>query len=883
MLKCDFDSNNYTNIYEIAEKRFNQKPSNSYFINNLRRNILNLPSNYKIKIIKLSDKCYEEKYKKNIQEIYFKADVERFFQDWIFKSDLIKELRELVSNHTIYKYYKKLNLVEVNMGNKLDVFILKTDAEKLKSTIDIVKTDGRNWGMRTYNFEQYKERLGYLSFKEVMDKLKCTSETVRKLIKENSLGVADEYGERQLFNEKEVDIIQNIQVHLTEHYTKNYYSSKQIQEKYNNSFAHYVQGGEDKVRRKIDKVNPPTLLISYYGVQMKLYKKDQIDSLWRDYKLYRDMNSVSIEDPFQDFLYKVEHVLHVKFTKRQYNTKQLWYQFVERFFIKTRISDKSRIVFETNQFARCTELIFEVFDREIYSYSEKDINQKFLNDTLQIRRSYQRYFYRFLKQIIDTFSLKKLPFPYKISRLNNPRDFKRIKETTTGIYSLEEYQALYNHSNRVAYHKKKAINDVKRLVTTKDYTKYMNYDSCWLYILIQLTNNWRHGTILSQIPRVDLSATSITSLEWLEENEPSKEDANNLIYQIGRYVTKINKTGVSGEDVFNIGDPLKIAFATAVSICEFRRRETFDSSLTLIELSSHLVQRYNPHKEFFKDFISNFKFENKKMNRTVSTLIWSVLRHMGEGIKEAQVSRMHLRDTTTINHYIKLSDSQVKNLVDELFARSQFGFVTQALTNIILEGETDKSAETENMLEVNKNFGDVVKIEATAGLINRISSQKGDVIKYLNQFNLKEIYNIFYQVNIGILPSKKRYYQCLYSECKYEDADEMPECNSCAASIINIYALENIMDNYIFMIEKIALEFENASIGEKHKLANQFFLLHSIVTQARKKFGREAVDGFVEGGTAGIKLLGNKLANKNLKLFITQGVLQGDENGEKKS
>src|SRR5699024_12041022 len=114
-----------------------------------------------------------------------------------------------------------------------------------------------------------------------------------------------------------------------------------------------------------------------------------------------------------------------------------------------------------------------------------------------------------------------------------------------------------------------------------------------------------------------------------------------------------------------------------MSICEFRRRSTMDSSLTLIDLSGHLVTKYNPHKEFFVDFIDDFKFENRKMNRTLSTLIWSVLRHMGKGVKESQVSRSHLQDQTTITHYIKLSNEQVKNHVDELYERNQFGFVTQ--------------------------------------------------------------------------------------------------------------------------------------------------------------------------------------------------------------
>lgn len=478
--------------------------------------------------------------------------------------------------------------------------------------------------------------------------------------------------------------------------------------------------------------------------------------------------------------------------------------------------------------------------------------------------------------MLKSFAFEGIPLPFNIDELNDPRDFKKIKEVATDMYSLEEYHEIYNHVNRVVIHKEKAIKDAMSLIQTMDYTKYKRYDSCWLYIIIQLTNNWRHSTVISQIPRIDLSSTSIESLEWLKVNEPSIQDANAIVYQIGRCVTKINKTDVSAEGIFTIGEPLKIAFATAISICEFRRRATLDSSATLIDLSGHLIKAYNPHKEFFVDFIKDFKFENRKMNRTLTTLIWSVLRHMGNGLKEAQTSRSHVQDQTTINHYIKLSDKQVKNLVDELFERNQFGFVTQTLTNILFGPETNKSIETERMLDVNKYFGNVFKIEATAGLINRIQTERNQVLKYLEEFDLEGLRDLFYQSLTGSLPSKQRYHQCIYSECKYENEyGERPSCDTCAASMVNVYALENIMDNYIFMMEKISMEFDSATIGEKQKLANQFFLLHNVVDQARNRFGREVVDGFVEGKTERIKDLGLDLSTKRLKEFRTSGILGG--------
>ncbi|MBG9578546.1 hypothetical protein ABE42_04750, partial [Bacillus thuringiensis] len=59
-------------------------------------------------------------------------------------------------------------------------------------------------------------------------------------------------------------------------------------------------------------------------------------------------------------------------------------------------------------------------------------------------------------------------------------------------------------------HKLTAIHDVEFFLKG---SKHCNYDSYWLYILIQLTNNWRHAIVVTQIPEIYLSTTSITDLD----------------------------------------------------------------------------------------------------------------------------------------------------------------------------------------------------------------------------------------------------------------------------------------------------------------------------------------------------------------------------------
>ncbi|MGA5776048.1 DNA-binding protein [Bacillus bombysepticus] len=863
--ETNFKIKQYISIYELTQGKMGKSLTAPEFIDSIRDSIDKLP----IGMIKRKNIDYYDPFSgRLVKDVYMREDVESFFLHHIHKSNFLRELREGFGSQNISYFYKKLNITEFRLGNKTNIFISDQDAERLKILCKVFSEKGRYEAAKVYG-----SFFGNITLDEAGEILKLGSINFKKLIKSGEIVAVCTFDRIKLVSEETVMKLFVEQMNLLEKFNEKYYTLFQIKEKYGDSFAHYIIGDVDKIRRPITKINIPNLLLGYMNYQArKVYVKEEIESLWLDYKFYWQLNSVSFEDPFEDFIYKIEGILELTYKNSQINTKDFWYQYVKSFLYKTKMS-KQRISFQVNQFVRNTCMIFEIFEFEIYSYSASEINQKFLNSNSDINRSFQRDFYSFLKYMINSFVVNGLPLPFNIEDINDPRTYNNIKEVDVGMYSLDEYHKLYEYINQVEFHKKKAIKDVKKLLSTMDRTKYKKYDSCWVYILIQLTNNWRHSTIVTQVPRIDLSNTKIESLDWLLENDISLEDANSIIFQIGRFVTKINKTNVSAEGIFNIGEPLKIAFATAISICEFRVRATCENSLTLIDLTSSLVPRLNPHKEFFKEFTVGFKFENRKMNRTLTTLIWSVLRHMGRGLKESQVSRSHKQERTTMNHYIKLTEKQVHKLVLELFERNQFGFVTQYLTNILFGEEANKSIETERMVQINKSYGDIAKIEATAGVINRLASERETVRSYLQQFKLQELQKLYCQVLSGELPERQKYYQCIYIKCKFEDVfGQKPPCETCAASIINVYALVNIMDNYIYLMKKIYEEFDESTKGEKQKLANHFYLMHDVVNQARIKFGREVVDSFVAGGTERIKALGSQLNSKRLKELKTAGM-----------
>lgn len=69
------------------------------------------------------------------------------------------------------------------------------------------------------------------------------------------------------------------------------------------------------------------------------------------------------------------------------------------------------------------------------------------------------------------------------------------------------------------------------------------------------------------------------------------------------------------------------------------------------------------------------------MNRTLTTLIWSVLR----SLNAARVSRSHFNENSTM-HYIKLDEKQLTHLIEQIFERNSFGYITQLLTNKLFDG-----------------------------------------------------------------------------------------------------------------------------------------------------------------------------------------------------
>jgi len=266
--------------------------------------------------------------------------------------------------------------------------------------------------------------------------------------------------------------------------------------------------------------------------------------------------------------------------------------------------------------------------------------------------------------------------------------------------------------------------------------------------------------------------------------------------------------------------------------------------LLLLSESNVILSHHSIHKQFFNSFIPDFKFSNRKMNKTLTTLIWSVFR----SLKVAQASRSHFSEDSTM-HYIELSDDQLEYLVNQLFETNSFGYIYQLLIDKLFDSDgIDGSAETEKLLALQTKFGDVQKVEVSTGLLNNIAKQNEDILKLVNELSKDEVKGLISRSMTNTLYSKQRYYQCVFVKCKFNiQSTNIQDCSACPYSIINVYALSNLMNLYLKQINNLINRFEFANDGEKQKLANHFFLLWRQIQAAKVKFG-DVIYDFVEGG-----------------------------------
>lgn len=787
--------------------------------------------------------------------VFIKSRVEKFLNNHLTIDEYFLETGKKRSDYNFLSKKYKINHHSFLSDHKYS-YISVEDYNTLLDHYQNLNRHQYSTRLQTEKNIPYHLQKSLVNKKTFLQKLDISLEAFEPILKEYSIvpieSIQFEKKTINYYRDEDLIYLLNKQTELYKKHKDKYQTLKQIKSRcsVNNLDSIIRQGAYSK---KIEKILcPPILHRLFKGpAKVSLFKVSDVQKELNRYDEKISLQQTVIENPYEEFLFKTEKILKVEFNPSLSDTKELWYRFIKLELRKFNNENQSSY---TSLLSNITRNLANYLDKNIYKYSNVSLNNLIFSEYSPFPVTHQKVIYKFI-QIIqqDRVALK------NFDCVNNPFKYGSKRNVDTSRYSYEEYMSLYNYASNVSLHKPKAIKDIRETLSGVDGS---NYDSYWVYILIQLTNSWRHSTIISEVPEIELPSRVVGNLEWIEHNEITQIDADDIIFQLGRTLVNINKTGATSE--FRIADPLRIPFATAIVICQIRKNllSRIESGNQkkfgpLIHLNKYRViqKKHTLHYKFFESYKSDFEFKNRKMNKTVMTLIWNMTR----SLTAAQTSRSHFSEDSTMT-YIKLSDKELEDLVLRLFERDSFGYLSKKLSEMIFNSKNiSQEAETLRIKNLYETFGDVYKLEITSGIINQVATEQEDIHNYLESLNTKEVRSLYYNSLINTLNSKKKYYQCALSSCKFETENSISrDCANCHFSIINVYAISNLMELYLTKIYELINEFASSSIGEKKKMSNQFFLLWRQVQAAKERFG-DAIYSLVDGGKERFASLSNNL------------------------
>lgn len=427
---------------------------------------------------------------------------------------------------------------------------------------------------------------------------------------------------------------------------------------------------------------------------------------------------------------------------------------------------------------------------------------------------------------------------FELRRIKKPSK-QGLSSKEVEIYSFDEFMDIYRHATYIDKHVKQAVENWK-------------YASSWLYVLMHLSNAWRHSDVI-EIPPIYPEAIQVNSLEWFNDNDLIFLQGQKIINQLSNFELVISKTGMKRH--FFCNTDLVVPMATAMTICELHRR---NENLPFL-INTHSKKGVIPDstlKMFFsgnKNFAPDFKFRSLKMNRSLMThLFYSIQKREGKGNSAFElVQRLRNHATEITKDYIFISDQDVGEVSRSLFDRGEFGFIYDQLIDVLTLEESSSSDTTERTKQIVhlKQYWDPQLVESFSGFLQNIEAEKLSVINQIKSLKPEEAFDRIRNIYLEQMPSKMQHIQCFsYPECHKPSKDF--NCANCIYAIPNIYALNALSQN----IQSSVDAYKNAAIdGVKKK--NYISLQRSLplLMQATEEFGESFVWSFFENGEQGFE------------------------------
>lgn len=759
---------------------------------------------------------------------YFKTGQQLWGDNIYFKKEHIDEFlfNHISNNEVISKYdisYNQFNfLINFNNIKPIKLHTKLTFYERKQISELFKKESSKLYLGDNQNFYTKKQTLQLLNLSD------SDFFTVRK---EDQLTFYF-FHNTTYYKKSEINNLLKINKEITEKYVSSSLVSETLGEHY---FKHFKKSKKPKgIERYSFNKDSRTFL---------LFPKTEYEYLLKQKEHQKQLDLVSYDDPLSAF-YELLEINSINFHVKSTITQQYWFEYCTDSILYNNKS-KEIVPYFINSLVKCTGILSNfIIDSELHLKTSNEINLGLLNSDIAINhRNILRSFINKLYYELIRDNIKSL---FNVEKIN--KSFKSNHPIThdKDMYDYDTFKKVYSYANNLK-HKVLAINDgIIRISPTTSSISY-DYSYTWLYILLHLSNAWRHRDICN-LKMIDISFLNIKSLESFKSKNLTDDEVDKIINLLLTKEYTVSKTNVTN-NLF-ISDDIRVAVANAYVICHLINQHCYPALDNIINFNNKHNNFLETHNNnFFKNFSANFIFKNRKMNRTLLTIMYTLLnkeKHNGAALNVAQRMRSHKSKEST-NVYIKIPEDDINELSINLFNRGIFGYIPKILSEIIYGNTIDMTKETNNIIKIKKIFNDIYNIEATAGFLNNIVKQKESIMEFFINKETEEVFDTLNKLHKNLLPGKDDNFQCIVSEegCLNTGLD----CKNCVYAVPNFYAIANIVSSVTNTLNNFNNEFFKSKFEvEKIKKVNLLFMELDILHEAIIKFGEDVILEFFEGG-----------------------------------
>jgi hypothetical protein len=786
-----------------------------------------------------SRKPYQQ-YMNKFMKILEGLDIEIYSFDNMPPTQRTKFVRRIESNKFNSKYISFLDLFsEQNLHSYPTEFFRMLK----ENNIEILQIFARHeyTFVSRREYEVFRSKSDDITLKNTKEYLDINNSTNfnNVLIEYNIKSYRGKY-KRHYINKDDFDFLSKKQKSVLTYLSNNYYDLDELENLFESYGRSKVPGEKIASFNKIDI--PFIARVSKYKNKNKLYSKKEVEKFLLKIEkenLISDILSVTSTN-YMDLLNSILLIDGYIRDENETITMKFWFIHIHKTIQSSSASHITKVR-RISKFAKVTLLLKNaVGNKEIYNLSNKELELCLFNRKINI--TYRQEIYQYLRNLNQVLLEKKEQL-IDLSNFTNIRQ-KKVGEESE-IYDVEVYLKLCNFIADSEQHRKKNIEILQQYLNNGN-SPYINYSSYWLYIILHLNNAIRHQDVL-EFPRSEVSSLNffnIRSFDDLKDLIITDKDAAAIvkIYQLHWYTHNKNKE----QSPFYCSHLLTKSFAYAIVFCEFiQETKKIYNTNKLIDFNS---KSNNPNtvikKYFFKNFkINRFTFKSRKMNRTLITLISTIINtdNQLDSIHIARHLRGHVNIETT-NIYINIPQNHFDLVMSQVFDKGSFGYVYDLIYKKYYEFENnDKGSSKHELVRgIKQVFGSVSKLEELTKKFTYLYNRRKEAEDYVSSLTQDEVYEKFRTISLGLSPAKEVNFQCLFNSC----ISLKVNCNKCPFSIPNWYELitigKRLRLNMLKYDEIIKNEF--TPWGELQKIYNFIILDIAYILEAHKKFGEEIID-----------------------------------------